>query len=88
MIEVIKFWAPWCSPCVSYAPSFTAVREELESQNIIFQEINIDEHSSKTLTNKFEIKSIPTTVVIRDNKVKHISGKINEDTLKNFILNE
>jgi len=86
MIQVYKFWASWCSPCTSYAPIFTKVRKELESNDIKFYEIDIDQQESKDMLSKFKVKSIPTTVVVEGENIKHISGKIEEDTLKEFII--
>jgi len=40
--QVIKFFADWCGPCRMYGPTFTQVREELESDEITFLEINVE----------------------------------------------
>lgn len=88
MIEVYKFWASWCGPCISYAPTFTQVRNELESENIKFHEIDVDKQESKELLSTFNIKSIPTTLVIKGQDVKNISGAISKEELKEFILNQ
>jgi len=86
MIEVYKFWAAWCGPCNSYAPIFTRVRNELESSNFRFYEIDIEQQKSKELLKKFNIVNIPTTVVVEGENIKSLSGKIEEDILKQFII--
>ena len=83
---VIKFWAPWCSPCSQYAPTFEKVKEELQ-EGIEFVEINIDEDTNN-LTGQYGVRGIPTTIIIQDGKkVKAQSGRMGQQELTDFILN-
>jgi thioredoxin len=59
---VIDFWAPWCSPCKGFLPVLEKASED--HPDIVFCRVNTEEH--KDLAQAFEVKSIPTLVVIRD----------------------
>ena len=61
-IVVIDFWAVWCGPCKQYGPIFESVAES--NPDIAFGKINTDEQ--QPLTAQFQIRSIPTTVVMKE----------------------
>ena len=84
---VIKFWAGYCGPCSAYAPTFTQVREELESDEITFLEINI-ENDPENLSGQYGVRGIPHTVVIQEGaETKAQSGRLGAEELKQLILN-
>jgi thioredoxin 1 len=86
MIVVIKFYANWCGPCKVYAKVFDKVSEQLRDQ-VRFVNINIEEDDTG-LTEKYNIQSIPTTVIIKDGQEKLHKGRLEEKTLKGLILSE
>jgi len=63
--KVIKFWAPWCGPCNSYTPAFQNVKQELQSEQIEFVEVNVEE-DPEGLTADYKVKGIPCTVILQD----------------------
>ena len=65
MLTVLKFWADWCAPCKAYAPVFDKVAAAVEG--VEFEIIDIDE-DSETAT-KYSVRSIPTTVFVKDGEV-------------------
>ncbi|UFS61559.1 thioredoxin [Sulfurimonas sp. HSL-3221] len=61
-IVIIDFWATWCGPCKQYGPIFERIAENVT--DITFAKINTDEQQQ--LAAQFQIRSIPTTVVMKD----------------------
>jgi thioredoxin len=61
-IVLVDWWAPWCGPCRSFAPSFEAVAEA--NPDVTFAKVNTDEEQE--LSGAFQIRSIPTLMVFRD----------------------
>lgn len=59
---VIDFWAPWCGPCRSFAPTFETVSEEFP--DVVFGKINTE--VEQELGAAFNIRSIPTLMVFRE----------------------
>ncbi len=62
---VIDFWAPWCGPCRSMAPTFERVAAELEPQ-ARFAKLNTDE--AQDIAGRYGIRSIPTLMVFKDGR--------------------
>jgi thiol-disulfide isomerase/thioredoxin len=85
--QVIKFYADWCGPCKVYAPAFERVKQELQSEEIVFTEINV-EQDTENLSGQYGVRGIPHTVVIQEGaETKAASGRLGEQELKELILN-
>jgi len=61
-IVIIDFWATWCGPCKQYGPIFERVSGN--TPGVTFAKINTDEQQQ--LAAQFHIRSIPTTVVMKE----------------------
>lgn len=58
----IDFWAEWCGPCRSFAPTYEAASEKHD--DIVFAKV--DTEDQQELAMAFGIRSIPTLMVFRD----------------------
>ncbi|MBU0750914.1 MAG: thioredoxin [Gammaproteobacteria bacterium] len=61
-IVIVDFWAPWCAPCRSFAPTFEASSDK--HPDIAFAKVNTEEQQE--LAGAFNIRSIPTLMVFRE----------------------
>jgi thioredoxin 1 len=64
-IVIIDFWADWCGPCKSFAPTYEAVSEKHE--DIVFGKV--DTEAQQELGAHFQIRSIPTLMIFREQVV-------------------
>lgn len=71
---VVDFWAPWCNPCVGFAPVFSDVATEHKG-NVRF--VKVDTESQQNLAAKYQIRSIPTVMLFKNGqKVEVINGAL------------
>lgn len=59
---VVDFWAPWCAPCRSFAPTYEAASEKFP--DVVFAKVNTEEEQE--LAGYFQIRSIPTLMIFRE----------------------
>jgi thioredoxin 1 len=59
----VDFWADWCGPCKMFAPVFEEASEQHD--DIVFGKV--DTEDQQELAQYFNIRSIPTLMVFRDN---------------------
>lgn len=62
-IIFVDFWAAWCGPCRAFAPVFEAASEKYP--DIVFGKV--DTEAQRELAATFQIRSIPTLMVFREN---------------------
>ncbi len=61
-IVLIDFWAPWCGPCRSFAPTFEKVAEA--NPGVVFAKVNTEDEQE--IAAQFNIRSIPSLAVFRE----------------------
>jgi len=59
---IVDFWAPWCGPCRSFAPTYEKVSED--HPNIVFAKVNTEDE--REIAQHFQIRSIPTLMIFRE----------------------
>jgi thioredoxin 1 len=59
---IVDFWAPWCGPCRSFAPTYEKVSED--HPDIVFAKVNTEDEQE--IAAHFQIRSIPTLMIFRD----------------------
>lgn len=81
MIAAYYFTADWCGPCKKVRP----VVEEINQDSIIkFQLVDVD--SELELVRAFEIKSVPTFIIIKDGEVvNRMTGAKTKQELLDFL---
>ncbi len=62
---IVDFWAEWCGPCRAFGPTFEEASTEHEG--IVFGKV--DTEAQQELAASFNIRSIPTLMVFRENVV-------------------
>lgn len=63
---VVDFWAPWCGPCVNFAPVFKDVADERRGK-VRFIKVNTE--AEPALSSRFRIRSIPTIMLFRNGEM-------------------
>ena len=80
---VYKFYSDTCAPC-------KLVEKQLTDSNIKHISLNIDDQIQNVYANKFNVRSVPTTIVVDDNnkilfKQIGVFNKSNLDKLINLV---
>lgn len=69
---LVDCWAPWCQPCLQFAPTFKAAVAQLEPQVKL---VKLDTEANPQTAAALNIRSIPTLILLgRGRELARISG--------------
>lgn len=82
-VTLVDFYAVWCGPCKMLAPFIEEVAAEYEGK-INVCKVDVDE--VETLAYRYNIRSIPTLLYIKDGELKEVTvGFQDKNTICNNI---
>lgn len=84
-MEIIKFSAVWCGPCKTYKTIFDSVVSEYDQSKLTVTEVDVED-GDLDLVRKYNVRSVPTTIFLKNDVVleNHVSI-IGDDQLKTII---
>jgi len=79
----VDFWAPWCGPCVGFAPTFVQAARTFEPRVRLAK---VDTEAQPQLAQRFGIRSIPTLIMLKQGReMARQSGALNAAQLRQFV---
>ncbi len=80
---LVDFGAPWCGPCVGFAPVFALAAGRLEPR---LRLAKVDTEAQPQVAARFQIRSIPTLIMFRQGReVARQSGALSAVQLQEFV---
>lgn len=83
MLKLLDFYADWCGPCKIMAPIFDEIESEYEGK-VEFKKVDVEAESETA--SKYGIMSIPTFVILRDDKeIDRKTGAMPKEMIKSWL---
>ena len=80
---LVDFWAEWCEPCKQVGPILEKLATEYNG-GFVLAKVDVDKEQQ--LAGYFQIKSIPTLMLLKDGKiVDGFPGALSETQIKEFL---
>jgi thioredoxin 1 len=78
---ILDFGADWCGPCKILSPILEELSNETKTR---IYKVNVD--NNPILASQFEIKSIPTIIILKEGKkIRQLDGIMSKDQLREII---
>jgi thioredoxin 2 len=75
-LVIVDFFAPWCGPCINFAPVFEKFSKEF-GHKASFYKVDIDQEQN--IAAEYDILSIPTILVFKNGvEIERKFGSMNE----------
>ena len=82
MKRFLYFTASWCGPCQSFGPTMDRVAQS----GIPISKIDVD--LNKEIAMKYNVRSVPTTILLRDEQeINRFTGARSEEQIKQIYGN-
>lgn len=82
---LVDFWAAWCAPCRTIAPTVEQLAEQYQGRAKIVK-LNVDENGATSV--KYNIRGIPTLLLFKNGVIRdQIVGASSKDTIARMIEN-
>ena len=80
---LVDFWAEWCGPCRSIAPTVEEMAKEYDGQLQVVK-VNVDEN--RAIAAKMGIRGIPTLMMFKDGQLAATKvGALTRSQMSDFI---
>ena len=80
---VVDFWAPWCNPCLQFAPVFNDVSNDMATQARF---IKLDTEANPQTAAQYQIRSIPTLMLFnRGKEITRLSGALPKTQFRQWL---
>lgn len=88
-MHIVKFGAPWCPQCKHTDATFEKVKEELETDDLHFTKVNVEDDGEQDYAAKYNVRNIPAILAISEGgKYERYDGDYQYNNLKNWILSK
>jgi thioredoxin 1 len=83
---LVDFWASWCGPCKSLAPTLEELSEQYAGQVVIAK---IEADKNKELAAQYNVRSIPCLIMFKNGtEIDRWTGNIPKVTLCDIIARQ
>ena len=65
-VSLVDFWAEWCGPCRSLAPTIDSIADQFQGKLNVFK-MNVDENPATP--GRFHVRGIPTLILVKNGQV-------------------